>query len=191
MSEEQEPDFDALDYEGDDENPMMSTEGQTAFDDVALSLLLFFMVISMFANLQSSDQKDSGSIAEKLPVAGASLGLDDLEAKHRIYLIANEGKLFFEHFAVKNAKGAADKIKVEEFKLKELQKKLKAMVKEIIPEAGEGSEKLAVIVRLPREFPYKNFRKIWYGLTRLYRIDSEFKKRVNLITWGSMAGPGE
>ena len=118
-------------YEDDD--VLQEEEAATSFDDVALSLLLFFMVTSLFASFQEAKENSSGKGVENLPVAGGVLDMGDSQQRHRVLVDVVEGSVILAHADSAGGEGATVEIALEDAKGAKFSRKLLGLVKEIEP----------------------------------------------------------
>ena len=172
-------------FEADD--VLEEQEAATSFDDVALSLLLFFMVTSLFASFQEAQENSSGKGVENLPVAGGVLDMGDSQQRHRVLVDVIDGNVVMEHAESGGGDGGRVEIALEDAKGAKLSRKLLQLVKEIEPTElkNPGRDGILVVARLPRNLTYDYAVGIWHVLARLYRTNRVFKARVSMVTWGS------
>ncbi len=185
-------DFDAEEIDADDGGSApLSIEEETSFDDVALSLLLFFMVTSLFANFQSEQSQDSGAGVAQLPASGGSLDLGDVDLHDRIVIDqdAESGDIVLRHLSKSGDRGEDRRLRADAARGRDIKEAMMGLVTSISPGALQNPHRdgILVLVRLPASMPYSRFIGVWYALTALHRKNANFQARVSYIAWGSGA----
>ena len=170
---------------GVDDGGFGEEETSTSFDDVALSLLLFFMVLSLFASFADTEEQSKGTALAKLPAVGGEANTSpDRDDMDTIILFESEGQLFLRH---RNSEGKdGQEVEIQKRKLSDLKKKLLQMIKAAKPDVPSNRAKsgVMVVIQLSKDTPYGQFLPLWKTLTKLHREDDSFRRRVAMVAWG-------
>ena len=183
------------DHHSDSGSDLLGAEESTAFDDVALSLLLFFMVTSLFVNIEQAKQQESGKALKELPAAGGYSA--KANPPHVLNIKSADGVIILEHIVITGGDESVAEVQIPMestvLGMRKLKKSVRAMITEILPNKPKDKTKsgILVAVRLPRNLAYKYFVWVWYALIQLDKKDKNFKSRVASLSWGSGSGAAD
>lgn len=180
--------------EGEDE-PLEEEEVEpTSFDDVAMILLLFFMVASLAINFITEVRSPED---DKRPVPVVDAGGLPIEApdgvKFRLFVKTHlDGNVYCEKQTVgsdaevlETSSGtffAGDTISPEEIAL--FQRALEEMMADIEAATSDaGPFPVDVVVFVSHDMPYGKMQEIWYALNDMARHNEVFQTRVARIAW--------
>ena len=170
-----------------DDGSVDSGEESTSFDDVALSLLLFFMVMSLFASFQESKEQAQGAAPAKLPAVGGLIDLGEEKERHHVVVTEEEGQFVIVHTDDNGDAGKKVFISPDDKSGRKLKKELLALVESILEEPPEDRNKGGIFlsIQLPTSTSYSRFIPVWYAVTHLHKKNKAFGARVSMVTWGS------